>query len=489
MLPIEECSREEEESTLNTSVGSMSDTDMTGIQTSSAPLGGDIQEAIEAGDWEAVGATAELLATKDSSALAPDEDEKGSSSVLSSHASSMDDEDDLRAREIDQLVETGNWDGVVAVAARYADEADEADDQLERPLRSVVEGSPESVNESMISKATSNGSVGSVSVESPGGDDETSVFSKTTRDSMSHTTYSVDMSGSGDSSQGASTRSGTTPTPPENTTHSSSITSSFVSRDITSSMVSAASSVDQQEKRQMNAYRAEVEALVRRVVPDEIDNVDDIMVQFSGREEELIETLRAMQEKSIAQRARAAVQRSAKREAGKTGRTHNSSEDDLNDGATTDDGSQSYTTDGRSGGDSITEQFTEADSYSSGSSYSSASYSTRGSDSQYSQSQTGNRSLGAISEASGLSGAVEAGDWQNVQRTAKFMQGAASTNSRSDPPTVDSKSYASKSSHGSGSMASSQSSMDELINSGDWSGIIDKASEMRSQGGNAADLD
>ena len=489
MLPIEECSREEEESTLNTSVGSiMSDTDMTGIQTASAPLGGDIQEAIEAGDWEAVGATAELLATKDSSALAPDEDEKGSSSVLSSHASSMDDEDDLRAREIDQLVETGNWDGVVAVAARYADEADEADDQLERPLRSAVEGSPESVNESMVSKATSNGSVGSVSVESPGGDDETSVFSKTTRDSMSHTTYSVDMSGSGDSSQGASTRSGTTPTPPENTTHSSSITSSFVSRDITSSMVSAASSVDQQEKRQMNAYRAEVEALVRRVVPDEIDNVDDIMVQFSGREEELIETLRAMQEKSIAQRARAAVQRSAKREAGKTGRTHNSSEDDLNDGATTDDGSQSYTTDGRSGGDSITEQFTEADSYSSGSSYSSASYSTRGSDSQYSQSQTG-KSLDAISEASGLSGNIDAGDWTGVKNTAQRMRGAASTNSSRDPPTVDSKSYASKSSHGSGSMASSQSSMDELINSGDWSGIIDKASEMRSQGGNAADLD
>ena len=56
----------------------------------------------------------------------------------------------------------------------------------------------------------------------------------------------------------------------------------------------------------MNAYRAEVEALIRRVVPDEIENVDDIMVQFSGREEELIETLRAMQEKSIAHHGRAA---------------------------------------------------------------------------------------------------------------------------------------------------------------------------------------
>jgi hypothetical protein len=36
--------------------------------------------------------------------------------------------------------------------------------------------------------------------------------------------------------------------------------------------------------------RAEVEDLVRRVVPDEIDNVDEMMLQFKGREEgELIQ--------------------------------------------------------------------------------------------------------------------------------------------------------------------------------------------------------
>jgi hypothetical protein len=72
-----------------------------------------------------------------------------------------------------------------------------------------------------------------------------------------------------------------------------------------------------------------VESLVRRVVPDEIDNIDDIMEQFAGREEELIETLRVMQEKSIAQRARAAVQRSAKREAGRANRdaAHDDDED------------------------------------------------------------------------------------------------------------------------------------------------------------------
>lgn len=40
-----------------------------------------------------------------------------------------------------------------------------------------------------------------------------------------------------------------------------------------------------------------------------------MMVQFEGREHELIETLKTMQERSIAQRARAAVQQSAKLEA------------------------------------------------------------------------------------------------------------------------------------------------------------------------------
>jgi hypothetical protein len=63
--------------------------------------------------------------------------------------------------------------------------------------------------------------------------------------------------------------------------------------------------------------RAEVESLVRRVVPDEIDNLDEMMSQFQGREEELLETLRTMQERSIAARQREASRRNAKREAKK----------------------------------------------------------------------------------------------------------------------------------------------------------------------------
>jgi hypothetical protein len=61
--------------------------------------------------------------------------------------------------------------------------------------------------------------------------------------------------------------------------------------------------------------RAEVEALVRRVVPEEADNIDEMLNQFKGREEELVETLRRMQERAIASRARLAVQKSVKLEA------------------------------------------------------------------------------------------------------------------------------------------------------------------------------
>lgn len=61
--------------------------------------------------------------------------------------------------------------------------------------------------------------------------------------------------------------------------------------------------------------REEVEALVRRVVPEEIGNVDEMMMQFKGREEELVETLRTMQERQVAQKARVQGQKQAKRDA------------------------------------------------------------------------------------------------------------------------------------------------------------------------------
>ena len=66
------------------------------------------------------------------------------------------------------------------------------------------------------------------------------------------------------------------------------------------------------KKRSVQEIREEVTTLVKRVVPEEIDNVDEMMKQFKGREDELLETLRTMRERQIAQKARKASQVQAK---------------------------------------------------------------------------------------------------------------------------------------------------------------------------------
>mmetsp|Transcript_7140 Transcript_7140/g.12423 ORF Transcript_7140/g.12423 Transcript_7140/m.12423 type:complete len:83 (+) Transcript_7140:106-354(+) len=62
--------------------------------------------------------------------------------------------------------------------------------------------------------------------------------------------------------------------------------------------------VDDAGGKSIDEIREEVQNLVRRVVPDEIDHVDAMMVQFEGRESELVETLRTMLERQVAQGAR-----------------------------------------------------------------------------------------------------------------------------------------------------------------------------------------
>jgi hypothetical protein len=48
-------------------------------------------------------------------------------------------------------------------------------------------------------------------------------------------------------------------------------------------------------------FRAEVIALLELVVPEEVDHVDEMLAQFAGREDELVETLMTMQERASAQ--------------------------------------------------------------------------------------------------------------------------------------------------------------------------------------------
>ncbi|KAL7463177.1 hypothetical protein ACHAXS_003556, partial [Conticribra weissflogii] len=202
----------------------------------------ELDAAIEAGNWGAVGALAATLAAegrgvannekkvRSVASIKSDESGRSGSRGSSTGPSTL---DQARALEIDKLVEAGDWQGVVLAAARF--EADQ-----------TMDGESFSASASQSSRYTGSAS------------------SAVTPRSMATTDQSSTNISSG---------------------------------------------------RSQAEIRAEVEALVRRVVPEEADNVDEMLTQFKGREEELVETLRRMQERAIASRARLAVQKSAKLEA------------------------------------------------------------------------------------------------------------------------------------------------------------------------------
>eukprot|EP00526_Cylindrotheca_closterium_P000115 CAMPEP_0113642870 /NCGR_PEP_ID=MMETSP0017_2-20120614/22525_1 /TAXON_ID=2856 /ORGANISM="Cylindrotheca closterium" /LENGTH=895 /DNA_ID=CAMNT_0000554323 /DNA_START=34 /DNA_END=2721 /DNA_ORIENTATION=+ /assembly_acc=CAM_ASM_000147 len=194
----------------------------------------ELDDAIQEGDWAAVGVTAALLASQSY--------ETGSSS--DTHRLSIDNAtlNPSRAAELDRLVVAGDWEGVVAAAAKF--DAQEATTRIERS---------ESASRASSSDATSNAS------------------------------GSIASSGSPSNSEGVT--------------------------------AGATSTSESGSARKLDEIRKEVDDLVRQVVPEEQDNVDEMMLQFQGREEELVETLRSMQERQVVQKARIEGQKKAKRDA------------------------------------------------------------------------------------------------------------------------------------------------------------------------------
>lgn len=201
--------------------------------------------------------------------------------------------------------------------------------------------------------------------------------------------------------------------------------------------------------------RGEVEALVRRVVPEEIDNVDEMMNQFKGREEELVETLRTMQERAVAQKARAAGHRAAKQEArrsvqrGVVPGTTGVKPDTLEQGETTLAAGQIV------GGDSPKSGV--------GSSASSA---------------AGSEATGGSQQQvrSALEEAIDAGDWDAVGRAAAMMSDASTASTGEIDRfaanlSVSSGGTGSRSSRG-GLTASRAAEIDEMIDRGDWTGVV-----------------
>jgi hypothetical protein len=213
-----------------------------------------LDSLIESGDWAAVGATAALLAAASDSQSATTRNSRASRS-MGSRGSSV---DAARAAELDHLVDAGDWEGVVLAAAKF-EAATEASGAVTR---------------------------------TSGGNGSASKGSNRSRTNSSSQDSSVDAE---DSATGTGTFTGTF-----------------------DPSLSTSISDDPSRAAKLAEYRSEVEALVRRVVPEEIDNVDEMMNQFKGREEELVETLRTMQERAVAQKARQTGHKNAKLEARRT---------------------------------------------------------------------------------------------------------------------------------------------------------------------------
>mmetsp|Transcript_59260 Transcript_59260/g.69290 ORF Transcript_59260/g.69290 Transcript_59260/m.69290 type:complete len:165 (+) Transcript_59260:231-725(+) len=65
--------------------------------------------------------------------------------------------------------------------------------------------------------------------------------------------------------------------------------------------------------------REQISWLIHRVVPEESNQIDEILIQFQGQEEELLGTLRTMHERAIARKRRARMRRNSPGGAGDRG--------------------------------------------------------------------------------------------------------------------------------------------------------------------------
>ena len=109
MIAVDEGAQEDIELTMISNESSSTDTYRR--ERKQHPSEGDIQEAIEKGDWAAVGATAAILASTDTTSLPSMEiDDAATKDSSGMSGSSHTDEDDARAAELAELVENGNWD-------------------------------------------------------------------------------------------------------------------------------------------------------------------------------------------------------------------------------------------------------------------------------------------------------------------------------------------------------------------------------------------
>ena len=210
---------------------------------------------------------------------------------------------------MDSMVKEGDWDGIIAHIDKVEKILDhiekvEADleqeetrssgsdsasrsahiDQVEKILDHIEKVEADLEQEETRSSGSHSGSrSGSHSIS------DSSSFESSSFTGSYSGSYSRSSSGSDSRSESRSEGSYN-----EDGTNTEDYTYESISESVNTSV--AESPAEIQRKQQV---RAEIDALVRLVVPDEADNIDAMLAQFSGREEELVAALRSMQARSV----------------------------------------------------------------------------------------------------------------------------------------------------------------------------------------------
>lgn len=275
-----------------------------------------VEEAVQKGDWKAVGTTASLIATTPSSnpnanRNANDEDFNASAFSVSSH-------EKREVDELEKLVEAGNWEGLMAAASKFDSDSDGGSNRSNSLTGSDTATSLSESRRSTLSSYQLDSQTSSLGESMPSRTNSLSSAS----DSLLE--FRQQLSGSQTESQ-ASLAESRQSTASDSQTGSESLMESRQSMmsdfqlgsgklvDSTYSMLSDMQLDSQKElenakpsrpwenpksikaRNRSNKLTAEIEELVLDVVPDEHENLDEMLLQFRGREEELLKTLRTMQ--------------------------------------------------------------------------------------------------------------------------------------------------------------------------------------------------
>ncbi|KAL7581410.1 hypothetical protein ACA910_021996 [Epithemia clementina (nom. ined.)] len=193
-------------------------------------------------------------------------------------------------KKFNNMVETGDWEGVVEAAKKFDHHQDDADSYVGGKITAGLGPGDSSDDESDVAD----------SADEDDDDDEAEREEVEEKDAGGDGKDGDDNDGGGeddddgdgdDDDDGEQSRR----TEGESTQQSSN----------TNGM-----SYTSEELRTREEYQKKVEELVRLVAPDETENVATMMDQFAGREEELINTLETMYERSYSVRARNAIHKS-----------------------------------------------------------------------------------------------------------------------------------------------------------------------------------